>query len=314
MRHLDRAPAAPISARHTPRARVLLLAAALGLGGAGCDGHSRPSRDEAPATQMGEAPTDGAPAPVVADRHIAYEIDVELEVDDVGHLDRALAELTATHGGHISDIELTGEEGTRGHGRWTLKIAATERGAVLEDLRALGQVGAVRQRAEDVTAQVMDVDARLKARRAAEARLMALLAAPEADLEGVLALEAELARVREAIEVLEATERAVKGRVALTTIHVEAHQRPSAVEQRLGPMMARTLEHSWFALGQFLTVVLLFVVALLPWSPLLAGLVGLLEHASHERPGNPRHQPARQRNLGGELHAPAHPGPVALGE
>ncbi len=271
---------------------ALFLSATLGA----CSPASAPSGKDASAAEqaVASAPDSGEGTAVAdqvtAERHIAYEIDVALTVGNVPLFDVELTELAREHGGFLSQVTLDEIQGEQGSGHWELRVPATGQVAVLDALGELGDVHRVEQRAEDVTAQVLDVEARLQARRAAEGRLLEIMTEGGADLEAVLATERELARVRESIEVLEASERAVKDRVALTTIRIDATQAPGEVELALGPMAARTLEASWFGLSRFFVALFLLVVALLPWSPLLAGLIfiGLrLQRRTQPRPQSP---------------------------
>jgi hypothetical protein len=87
--------------------------------------------------------------------------------------------------------------------------------------RMLGDAGKVSRRTQksvDVTEAVLDVEARLRAARAEEDRLLKLLSDRTGSLSDVLAVERSLSDVRSRIEQLEAQERGQKSRVALASL------------------------------------------------------------------------------------------------
>ena len=93
--------------------------------------------------------------------------------------------------------------GTRGDARSlraTLLIPANRLDAALPSLKAIGFVLEESQGGDDVTEQVVDVEARLSNARNTEKRLVDLLQKRTGDLADVLAAEREIARVREEIE------------------------------------------------------------------------------------------------------------------
>lgn len=101
-----------------------------------------PAKTEAKGEGEGSSPADH-----IRERLIAYEIDVQLVVDDVGSLDAELAEVAAHHGGYLSDVSLSvaGEED--GRGKWTMRVPSTAHDQVVERLHELGDVQTVRQQA-----------------------------------------------------------------------------------------------------------------------------------------------------------------------
>ena len=134
--------------------------------------------------------------------------------------------------------------------------------------------------AQDVTAEWVDVEARLANHRRSEARLQALLAENTATLADVLQVERELARVRGEIESYEGRMRVLSDQVGLATLHLDvrvlAPYEPY-VAPTFGEEASRTFTRSLMLLGDALRGGALLAVALVPWltPPLLLILLGL---------------------------------------
>jgi hypothetical protein len=99
-----------------------------------------------------------------------------------------------------------------------LRVPGTRLTEVLTRLRALGQVTHDQQNAQDVSEQLVDLDARLKSTRATEQRLIDLLKNRTGKLTDVLEVEQQLTRVRLDIERLDAQKTNMTRRVAYATI------------------------------------------------------------------------------------------------
>jgi len=212
---------------------------------------------------------------VSVERQVVVELDVELEVADLDafreHLDHSLRNV----GGHISDSNRGGRLEAR-HGRWTLRVPSRSHEAFLEMLGQAGEIVNVAMSSKDVTAELVDVDARLRSLRTSESRMLELVGRDTANLADVLAIERELARVRGEIESLEGRQRLVVGQVAMATIRLSTWQRsvydPNSATH-FGQRAARTLERSYQAAIATMEGFALFLISMLPWSPAIAAIV-----------------------------------------
>ncbi len=146
----------------------------------------------------------------------------------------------------------------------------------LEDLRAelaaLGEVQDESEEAADVTAEHVDLVARIRSARAEEARLLELMASRTAALADVLAVERELARVSQSIEQLEASEHDLSARVAMA--HVSVELVPVAVDFAADPL-ARVASSATAGLSVARALVLAMAMAIAALAPSLT-LVGLI--------------------------------------
>ncbi len=174
-----------------------------------------------PARQPAAAPDAAAdaaapPAPT-SGRVFIRDADLRLRVDDYDAARRAA--LAAAQGARAV---VAGEAEQRYAysvtNTLTIRVEAARFDSLMEALAAIGEeVVERRVTVEDVTAQNTDLEARLRARRAVEARYLDILGRA-GRVEDVLAVERQLAETREAIEVAEGQLRGLRDRVALSTI------------------------------------------------------------------------------------------------
>ena len=102
----------------------------------------------------------------------------------------------------------------------TVRVPVEKLPAVLEQIRELGRVVNEQLSSEEVTAQVVDLEARLRNSRATEARLISVLEQRTGKVADILQVEREIARTREEIERMEAQRKNLVARVELATVNV----------------------------------------------------------------------------------------------
>ena len=100
----------------------------------------------------------------------------------------------------------------------TLRVPADQLEAALADLKGLGRVESESQSGQEITAQYVDLEARLSNARNAEERLTDVLRQRTGKLSDVLAVETEIARVRGEIEQMEAEKKNLADQVTFATI------------------------------------------------------------------------------------------------
>jgi hypothetical protein len=167
-----------------------------------------------------EVADDGDQAPAPQDGAlIVYTGSMELEVADLrGALD-AGANLVAGLGGHVTASHEEGRDEYRS-ATVTYRIPAERWGEALAGLRGLGQkVLGEDTDSEDVTAQVIDLDARIANLQASEAALQAIMARATT-ITDVLKVQQELTGVRSDIESMIAQRDNLAERAALATLKV----------------------------------------------------------------------------------------------
>ncbi len=233
---VDRDAAPPVTAAPPPVARPKRVG--VGVAGGGGENGSDPQWNF-------YDPTDDVPA----QRLVIRKATIELAAEDVRSAYLRIMQIpSAARGEFIDDSSLTGQDSQRLHGSVTLRIAADRLPEVLNELRELGRVVSEQSKGEDVTAQHVDLEARLRNEQRIEQELLELLdSRDEAPLKDVLELRRHLEQVRGQIERLTAQREQLGRMVALATVLVivkpdlEASQEEPTEEQSLGAYFLENL-------------------------------------------------------------------------
>lgn len=166
----------------------------------------------------GDTGTTGAPVMIIRTGFASVEVS---NVDEAANKVRALA---ASLGGHVANSQFEGGEHNVRSATLELKIPAPRYDEAVNRLATIGEVESVNSTSEDVGEEFVDVTARVENARRLEQRLIQLLANRTARLADVLAVERELARVREEIERAEGRLRYLRTRAAMSTLTVLVHE------------------------------------------------------------------------------------------
>ena len=119
--------------------------------------------------------------------------------------------------------------------------------------------------AEDLTRQILDTDARLKAQTTLRDRLQGLLATRNAELKDLLALERELARVQGQIESATTTLNVLRKRVSMSVVDINYQSQSVAVSQSALAPIGRALKNFVGEFAYGLSNVIGFFAGILPW-------------------------------------------------
>jgi len=197
-----------------------------GGGGTGSDGGApestaAPSNDDA-VDDKGSATFDRE------DRAIIRTGAVSLTVDSYGNASDRIASLAREQGGYVA----TTKRATRGEGNrtWTsgrivVRVPSESFTESYATIQTFGEVEESTADTQDVTEQLVDIEARLETLRAERDRLRELYEEAN-DTETVLRVSEELSDVQTEIERLTARKRNLENRVAYSTITVELNERP----------------------------------------------------------------------------------------
>lgn len=161
----------------------------------------------------------------------------------------------------------------------SLRVPASSYESVMKALRGVGTVTSSEEKAQDVSAKLVDVGSRIETMKASVTRVRALLARAE-KISDVVALESELEQRESDLDSLLRQQSALSGQVALSTITVVVQGRLTGVlvagdtepEQRSGFLAG--LHQGWNAFTDFLGGAGQVIGALLPFLPLIA-ILGL---------------------------------------
>ena len=224
------------------RRTLLVVAVVLMLGLAGCSGMGGSdgvqSGNGDGAEQAADAGGNGNGAggsgeasvqPLQAQqRQVIKTGEVRLRVNDTERASQSVQDLAAERGGFVSARNRAANE--RYNETWeteriVIRVPGEEFEAAVAEIETLGEVRSVETNTEDVTEQLVDIEARLENLRAERDRLRELYDEAN-ETEDVLAVQRELADVQEEIERLEARKKALERDVAYSTITVHLAEEP----------------------------------------------------------------------------------------
>ncbi|MBA3452516.1 MAG: DUF4349 domain-containing protein, partial [Deltaproteobacteria bacterium] len=140
---------------------------------------------------------------------------IQLVVGDYASARTKLDALLAATGGYVDSTQVSHSQGSVSNATIVLRLPSETFGSILPKLRELGEITGETTNAADITAQYVDISARLASSKALEKRLIELAAARDGGIEAVLAVERELARVRGEIVSYEGTMRQWNDQIAI---------------------------------------------------------------------------------------------------
>lgn len=239
------------------------------------------------------APRTGSSQPVDPVSYLAYSygIGVELPGDRlIGVMDRHAAacrsaglrvcQLVSSSRQGDPQGSLYGSLSLRAEPQWLL---AFMKSVQTDTLGAAGRVIAQSTTTEDLTRQIVDTEATLRAKRTLRDRLQQLLATRPGSLTDLLGVERELARVQGEIDSTDSNLTAMRTRVAMSAVTIE-------YRSIAGAAASATFEPLRHAVGDFVAAVVestaglvVTVGALLPWVTAAVLGVWLLVRARRRR-------------------------------
>jgi hypothetical protein len=221
--------------------------------------------------QDGAVAKGGGPAPAKPDlpnasagRSIIYNGSITVRVDNVTTKAAQLTSLAIGAGGLVSGDERTMDEG-KSIATITLRIPAAQFTDVLNQIGKLGKEENRRVSAQDVTAQVVDLNARIQSQQASVDRVRALLARAQS-IADITAIEAELARREADLESMQAQQRNLADLTALSTIAVTLLGPDVATPKPAESGFLAGLKAGWKAFAASVRVLLTVLGAVLPFA------------------------------------------------
>lgn len=299
--------------------RLAALAAALALTAAltGCGASGGGSADAVASTEsMSAAAQEGAsgggvphldPGNATAEnaRKVIYNADVTLESTDFDAAQQAVLEAVETHGGYLSHSDLSGSaEDQDRFLNLTVRVPAAEYRSLLTALGNSANLLNASESADDITADYIDVQARLTALEAQRDRLNELAdqAQTTADL---LEIESQLSDVQYQIESYTQQQRWMDDQVDYSTVEVSLSEVKALTPETPAGFLeqaGRAFLDGWDAFSLFLKGLVLTVIYLWPVLVIAAVIVVVLWKT----------RPARQaRRQARRMQAMPYPAPNA---
>ena len=180
-----------------------------------------PTRTPAPPTDRA---TSAGTATEIAPSMLIRTGSASIEVSKLDPVIIKVRQLATQLGGYIANSSITGGRDQVRSATLEMKIPAARYDQAIGGLGGIGKVESVNTNVEDVGEEYVDISARVTNAKRLEERLVNLLATRTGKLEDVLAVERELARVREEIERYEGRMRFLRTRAAVSTLSITVHE------------------------------------------------------------------------------------------
>ncbi|WP_148415773.1 DUF4349 domain-containing protein [Haloferax sp. KTX1] len=261
---------------------VALLVVLAGCTGGAADGGAGGSESVSlTADASGSAEVEqagGDDLPQVQRRAVIRNGQIELTVDEFNESRDAVESTAESYGGYVSDSnEYVNRRsgGTYRSGQLVVRVPSEDFSAFMTDMKDLGEVERVETNSEDVTDQLVDLEARLSNLRAQRDRLRDLYESANTT-EDVLAVEERLTEVQTEIERLEAQRESLEQRAALSTVRVSLSERPPGPAQWYDTPVLQAFSESVNGAFVALRALVVAVAYAAPYLVVFGGLLAIL--------------------------------------
>jgi len=153
------------------------------------------------------------------------------------------AAIATKHGGSVAGSSADQVKGQLSRGTITVRIPSKELDAAVADFQALGKVVRLSTSSSDVSSQIVDFDARLRAAQARELQLLELLKQART-VSDSLQVGTSLSEVRTEIESLQGQKSSIQNQVDLSTMTVSIYE-PQAAPEDPRPIARGQLGQAW---------------------------------------------------------------------
>jgi hypothetical protein len=207
---------------------------------------------------------------------IARTASLKISVKGVDIARAALDKVLQQYHGYAASLTIHSEIGAPRSIDSEVHIPAAQSDAALATLKSLGRVEQEEQGGEEVTAQVIDLDARLKNAHETESRLQDILRTRTGKVSEVLEVEKVMADTRENIERMEAERKELRGRVAYSSIKLDLHEEYQATLGQgtsVGRQIRNAIVDGFQAAGNGALALFVWLLSVLPSLLLAATLL-----------------------------------------
>jgi hypothetical protein len=155
--------------------------------------------------------------------------------------------------------------------------------AFFQNVQTQGKLVSHHSESEDKTAEVIDVEARLKNLEALKARVLELLAKNTGNLKDMLDAEKQLAETQAALDSINGQRRALASLTDMVRVDIELVSTSSRSEGSWAAPVLNAVDEAGETFMQSIGMLITFVVGLLPWAVLAALLSTPLRRAWRRR-------------------------------
>lgn len=211
--------------------------------------------------------TDGGFDIGVIGRDVIIEMRVVMSSDDIQRTVASVMASASTLGGGVASSDVNyGTADDQGFAVLVVKVPPEAVDRLLSGLDDTGEVLSINQNARDVTEQLVDLDVRIANARTSVANVREFMDRTE-NLNELVTLESELTRRQTELEQLEAQQRNLSERVALSTITIEVVPTASVPEpvSDEDESISDAFTSGWDAFATFAFGIAFVVAATLPF-------------------------------------------------
>lgn len=243
---------------------------------------SRPQSGGAPTAEMkdgvtAEAPAFGPQEPPDAKRDVVKTASLTVTVPNTSDAADKAAVLVENADGRVdSRSEDAGSDRGLARTSIVLRVPVAKLDGLVRELKTLGTVQSAETRSEDVTAQRVDLDARIKALQTSVDRLLAIMRDAK-DPDALIKAEDALSERQAELDSLRAQRDQLGDRIDYSTVDVTfiAEQIGGPAPQQYEGFTGQ-VERGWDAMGSLLGNLILLFGLLLPWLGALAIAAGIV--------------------------------------
>lgn len=234
-------------------------------------------------------------AALVAQRSIIRKAELSLRVEAVEKAEKEIDSAVNAMGGYVDSAQSADLASTKPTIDLTLRVPVGRFDDALAKFESLGVRLSKTVNSEDVTGQLVDLDARLRTLSAQEETYRGLLRRSEG-LQSVITLQDKLTEVRSEIESMAAQRKTLGALAALSTITVHLEQSSVPVQAPTDPgWMAQVWGDSTTTLGSFARIaatILIWLAVFCPiWIPIALVARRALKQYAKQSEGRPAPPP-----------------------
>ena len=283
-----------VATRRTPLLRTALAAAAAGvlvlLGGCSSDSSSDSSGSGGGSNSSdlsaADAGVERAPAAApqgatgksareaaltgtgVEQQKVISTGNVQLRSNDVGQAIFDVRKVVDEYRGTIAEDDTeTDDDGAPLRSRMVVRIPTADFDHAMTELEKVATLVSSKRQSQDVTTQVLDMDARVESQRRSIDRIQVLFD-HATSIKDIVSIESELSQRQADLESLESQQRYLADQTSMSTITLSIEHTPAKAEPKPEPRDAgflAGLSGGWGAMKTFLVGASTVAGALLPW-------------------------------------------------
>ena len=241
-----------------------------------------------------EGGTGGGVSSAITNRQIIVTGNLTVRVDDVSTAEKDAERVVKAAGGFVSNMDSNKADAKMPRSTMTFRIPAGRYDGVLDQLAGMGTELQRGRNAEDITDQLVDIEANLRALRAQENSYLRILDQAK-KISDILEIQGKLTEIRTSIERIDAQRASIKDRVAYSSLTLTLTQTAENAPQSDPNWSGEAWSSATTALSGTLkglaTMGIWLLVYLPVWGTIVAAFVGLVVWSNRKAKRNPQKPP-----------------------